>query len=326
MNGKETRNTADEPSAAVAVASAARLPARAFLTEVGPRDGLQNEAANISTATKIELCERLLVAGVHQLEATSFVSPKWVPQMADAAAVMAAIARRPGVRISALTPNRKGFDAALAASVDEVVIFAAASEAFSQRNLNCSIDESLARFAPVAEAARTHGVRLRAAVSVAFGCPFQGEVPVADVVALVRRLDALGCDEIGIADTIGVATAAQVTRVFEAVLAVIPAERVSAHFHDTYGQAVANVYASLQCGVYRFDSSIAGLGGCPYAPGATGNVATEDVIWLLHGLGIETGLDLDALVDTGQWISRQLGRPCAARAGNAITARRQGGQ
>ncbi len=300
-----------------------KLPQRAYVTEVGPRDGLQNEAQPVPTATKIELCERLLAAGVRQLEATSFVSPKWVPQMADAAEVMAAVGRRPNVRVSVLTPNRRGFDAALASGADEVVIFGAASEAFSMRNINCSIAESIERFAPVAAAARENGIRLRAAVSVAFGCPYQGEVPVADVVDVAKRMRDLGCDEIGIADTIGVGTASHVQRVFEAVLREISLDQVSAHFHDTYGQAVANVLASLQCGIYRFDSSIAGLGGCPYAKGATGNVATEDVVYLLHGLGIETGLDLDALVDTGQWISKQLQRPSASRAGNAIAARKR---
>ncbi len=300
-----------------------KLPQRVHITEVGPRDGLQNEAQPVPAAVKIELCERLLAAGVRQLEATSFVSPRWVPQMADAADVMAAVGRRPGARISVLTPNRKGFDAALASGADEVVIFGAASEAFSMRNINCSIAESIERFRPVAEAARENGVRLRAAVSVAFGCPYQGSVPVEAVVDVAARLRDLGCDEIGIADTIGVGTAGQVPRVFEAVLREVPVDRLSAHFHDTYGQAVANVYASLQTGIYRFDSSIAGLGGCPYAKGATGNVATEDVVYLLHGLGIETGLDLDRLVDAGQWISARLGRASASRAGNAISARRR---
>jgi hydroxymethylglutaryl-CoA lyase len=300
-----------------------KLPQRVYITEVGPRDGLQNESQPVSTATKIELCERLIAAGVRQLEATSFVSPKWVPQMADAAEVMAAVGRRPGVRVSVLTPNRKGFDAALAAGADEVVIFGAASEAFSIRNINCSIAESVERFAPVAAAARENGIRLRAAVSVAFGCPYQGDVPIEDVVDVARRMRDLGCDEIGIADTIGVGTAAHVQRVFEAVTREIPVDRISGHFHDTYGQAVANVFASLQSGIYRFDSSIAGLGGCPYAKGATGNVATEDVVYLLHGLGIETGLDLDALVDTGQWIAKKLDRASPSRAGNAIAARRR---
>ncbi len=300
-----------------------KLPQRAWITEVGPRDGLQNESQPVPTATKVELCERLIAAGVRQLEATSFVSPKWVPQMSDAADVMAAVGRRRNVRVSVLTPNRKGFDAALAAGADEVVIFGAASEAFSMRNINCSIAESIERFAPVAAAARENGIRLRAAVSVCFGCPYQGDVPIADVVDVARRMRDLGCDEIGIADTIGVGTAAHVQRVFEAVTREIPADRLSGHFHDTYGQAVANVFASLQSGISRFDSSIAGLGGCPYAKGATGNVATEDVVYLLHGLGIETGLDLDGLVETGQWISQQLGRASASRAGNAIAARRR---
>ena len=299
------------------------LPSRVLITEVGPRDGLQNEKQPVSTDVKIELCERLLGAGVRQLEATSFVSPKWVPQMADAADVMARLPRPAGATISVLTPNMKGFEAALAAGADEVVIFAAASEAFSMRNINCSIAESIERFRPVAQAAKANRLRLRAAVSVAFGCPYQGEVPVASVVDVSARLRDLGCDEIGIADTIGVGTAAQVARVFEAVLREVPADRLSGHFHDTYGQAIANVVASLQSGISRFDSSIAGLGGCPYAKGATGNVATEDVIYLLHGLGIETGLDLDRLVDTGQWISAQLGRRSMSRTGNALASRRQ---
>ncbi|MBC6959887.1 MAG: hydroxymethylglutaryl-CoA lyase [Lautropia sp.] len=300
-----------------------KLPSRVLITEVGPRDGLQNEKQPVSTDAKVELCTRLLQAGVRQLEATSFVSPKWVPQMADAAEVMARLPRPDGVAVSVLTPNMKGFEAALAAGADEVVIFAAASEAFSMRNINCSIAESIERFRPVAQAAIQHRLRLRAALSVAFGCPYEGEVPVAAVVDVASRLRDLGCDEIGIADTIGVGTAAQVERVFDAVAREVPLDRLSGHFHDTYGQAIANVVASLQAGVFRFDSSIAGLGGCPYAKGATGNVATEDVVYLMHGLGIETGLDLDALVDTGQWISRELGRASASRAGNAIAARRR---
>ncbi len=298
------------------------LPTRVHITEVGPRDGLQNEAQPVATATKIELCNRLTRAGVRQLEATSFVSPKWVPQMADAAAVLAAIDRQ-GIRVSVLTPNLKGMEGALAAGVDEVVIFGAASESFSQRNINCSIAESLARFEPVARMALENGIRLRAAVSVAFGCPYQGDVPMADVVDVARRFRDIGCHEIGIADTIGVATAGQVQRVFEAIQRVIPGEQLSGHFHDTYGQGVANVYACLQTGIARFDTSIAGLGGCPFAKGATGNVATEDVVWMLHGLGVQTGLDMKGLVDTGQWISAVLGRKSNARAGNAIAAREQ---
>jgi hydroxymethylglutaryl-CoA lyase len=299
------------------------LPSRVLITEVGPRDGLQNEKQPVSTDVKLDLCERLLAAGVRQLEATSFVSPKWVPQMADAAAVMTRLTRPAGVTVSVLIPNMKGFEAALAAGADEVVIFAAASEAFSMRNINCSIAESIERFRPVAQAARASRLRLRAAVSVAFGCPYQGEVPVASVVDVSARLRDLGCDEIGIADTIGVGTAGQVARVFAAVTREVPLDQLSGHFHDTYGQAIANVLASLQAGVFRFDSSIAGLGGCPYAKGATGNVATEDMVYLLHGLGVETGLDLDRLVDTGQWISAQLGRRGMSRAGNALAARRE---
>lgn len=299
------------------------LPASVHITEVGPRDGLQNEKSPVPVDVKVELCERLLRAGVKNLEATSFVSPKWVPQMADAAEVMARIPRTAGVTLSVLTPNIKGFESALAAGADEVVIFGAASEAFSRRNINCSIAESIERFRPVAEAAKAHRIRLRAAVSTAFGCPYQGEVPVASVVDVVERLRDLGCDEIGIADTIGVGTARHVRRVFEAAARVMPIDRLSGHFHDTYGQAIANVVAALETGVSRFDSSIAGLGGCPYAKGATGNVATEDVVYLLHGLGIHTGLDLDALVDAGQWISGFLHRKSGSRAGNAIAAKRE---
>ena len=298
------------------------LPSKVTITEVGPRDGLQNEKQPVPAQTKIELCARLLGAGIRNLEATSFVSPKWVPQLADAAEVMAAIVRPAGARISVLTPNMKGLENALAAGADEVVIFAAASEAFSQRNINCSIAESIERFRQVAQTARDAGLRVRGAVSVAFGCPYQGEVPVEAVVDVVQRLRDLGCDEIGIADTIGVGTAGHVKRVMQAAAREYALQDISGHFHDTYGQAMANVYACLEIGIARFDSSIAGLGGCPYAKGATGNVATEDVVYLLHGLGIETGLDLDRLVDTGQWISSLLGRKSLSRAGNAIAARR----
>lgn len=301
--------------------TARHLPSRVWLTEVGPRDGLQNEKQPVPAAVKLELCERLLAAGVTQLEATSFVSPKWVPQMADAAQVMAGIERRPGLRLSVLTPNMKGFEGALAAGADEVVIFGAASEAFSQRNINCTIAESIERFRPVAEAAQANGIRVRAAVSVAFGCPYQGEVPIADVVDITERFRDLGCDEIGIADTIGVGTADRVRSVFEAAARVYPLAQLSGHFHDTYGQGVANTLAALEVGVERFDTSIAGLGGCPFAKGATGNVATEDVVYLLHGLGIETGLDLHGLVRAGQWISEFLGRKSNSRAGNALAVK-----
>jgi hydroxymethylglutaryl-CoA lyase len=299
------------------------LPRNVHITEVGPRDGLQNEKQPVPAAVKVQLCERLLAAGVRNLEATSFVSPKWVPQMADAAEVMAAIPRPAGVTVSVLTPNMKGFEAALAAKADEVVIFGAASEAFSHRNINCSIAESIERFRPVAQAAHDHGLRVRAAVSTAFGCPYQGEVPIASVVDVVRRLRDIGAHEIGIADTIGVATADHVKAVMEAAAREYPLAQISGHFHDTYGQAIANVYASLQVDVSRFDASVAGLGGCPYAKGATGNVATEDVVYLLHGLGISTGLDLDRLVDAGQWISSFLGRKSMSRAGNALAAKKQ---
>ncbi|MDE2047001.1 MAG: hydroxymethylglutaryl-CoA lyase [Betaproteobacteria bacterium] len=298
------------------------LPPHVQLTDVGPRDGLQNEKAQVATAVKVELIERLADAGVRNVESTSFVSPKWVPQMGDAAEVMAGIRRRPGVMYSVLTPNMKGFDGALAARADEVVIFGAASEAFSQRNINCSIAESIARFEPVARAAQAAGMRVRAAVSCALGCPYQGEVPVQSVADVVQRFAALGCDEIGIADTIGVGTAGQVSRVFEAAARVVPLAQISGHFHDTYGQALANVYACLQLGVNRFDASVGGLGGCPYAKGATGNVATEDVVYLLHGLGIDTGIDLDALIDAGLFISAALGKPYTARAGKALATKR----
>ena len=298
------------------------LPTHVALVDVGPRDGLQNEAAPVSAATKIELVHRLQAAGLRQIEATSFVSPKWVPQMADAAEVMAGIQRQPGVRYSVLTPNMKGFEGALAAGADEVVVFAAASEAFSQRNINCSITESIARFQPVVAAAHAHGMRVRAAVSCALGCPYQGEVAVDDVDDVVDRLLGIGCDHIGIADTIGVGTAGQVQRVMERALQRVPVAELSGHFHDTYGQALTNIHACLQLGVHTFDTSVAGLGGCPYAKGATGNVATEDVVYLLHGLGIETGIDLDALVDAGAFISEQLGRKPNSRVATALLNKR----
>ena len=291
------------------------------ITEVGPRDGLQNEKQMIDTAVKVELCNRLLAAGVENLEATSFVSPKWVPQMSDAAQVMAQVNRISGRIYSVLTPNLRGFEAALASGAMEVVIFGAASEAFSQRNINCSIAESISRFSEVAAAARTNGIRLRAAVSVAFGCPYQGDVPVASVVDVVERFRDMGCDEIGIADTIGVGTSGQVRKVMDAAAKVYSIDQISGHFHDTYGQGVANAMACVESGVSRLDSSIAGLGGCPYAKGATGNVATEDIVYMLHGMGYNTGLDLNQLVATGQWISEHLGRKSSSRAGNAIAAK-----
>jgi hydroxymethylglutaryl-CoA lyase len=301
------------------------IPAKVKIVEVGPRDGLQNEKEFVSTETKIELVNRLSDAGLRNVEATSFVSPKWVPQMADGAAVMAGIARRAGTIYSVLTPNMRGFEGAIEAKADEVVIFGAASEAFSQKNINCSIAESIARFEPVAKAAKDAGVRLRASISCALGCPYQGEVPVASVVDVVERMAALGCDEIDIADTIGVGTATRTREVLAAASRVFPRERLSGHFHDTYGQAVANIYAALQEGIEIFHASVAGLGGCPYAKGATGNVATEDVVYLMNGLGIETGIDLGKLVEIGDFISRAIGKPSASRAGKALLAKQRDG-
>ena len=298
------------------------LPAQVKIVEVGPRDGLQNEKDTIPAGVKIELVDRLTNAGFANIEAASFVSPKWVPQMATSTDVMAGITRKPGVIYSALTPNMKGFEAALAAGADEVVIFGSASEAFSQKNINCSIAESIERFADVASAAKQYGKRLRGSISCSFGCPYQGEVPIASVVDVVRRLRALGCDEIDIADTIGVGTARQVQAVMSAAAQEFAIGGLSGHFHDTYGQALANIYASLEVGISIFHSSVSGLGGCPYAKGATGNVATEDVLVLLRGLEIDTGIDLDQVVDAGQFISLSLGRKGGSRAGNAIAAKR----
>jgi hydroxymethylglutaryl-CoA lyase len=300
----------------------ASLPASVKIIEVGPRDGLQNEAQTIPADIKIELVNRLSQAGFANVEAASFVSPKWVPQMATSTDVMAGIMRRPGTIYSALVPNMKGFDAALASGVDEVVIFAAASEAFSQKNINCSIAESIERFREVAESAKKHNLRLRGALSCAFGCPYQGEVSGDSVADVVRRLRDLGCDEIDIADTIGVATPRHVQAIMQRAIAEFPIERLSGHFHDTYGQALANIYASLEVGITIYHASVAGLGGCPYAKGATGNVATEDVLYMMRGLGIATGIDFDKVVDAGQFISRHLGRPAVSRAGNAIAAKR----
>ena len=298
------------------------FPTHVTLVDVGPRDGLQNEAQPVAAADKIELVHRLQAAGLREIEVTSYVSPKWVPQMADNAQVMAGIQRQPGVRYSVLTPNMKGFEGALASQADEVVIFAAASEAFSQRNINCSIAESIERFRPVAEAAKAHGMKVRAAVSCALGCPYEGEVSLDAVEDVVQRLLDIGSDHIGIADTIGVGTAGRVTAVMERALKHVPLPELSGHFHDTYGQALTNIYASLTLGVHIFDTSIAGLGGCPYAKGATGNVATEDVVYLLHGLGITTGIDLDALIDAGAFISNVLGRKPVSRVSNALLAKR----
>jgi hydroxymethylglutaryl-CoA lyase len=300
------------------------LPKKVKIVEVGPRDGLQNEKEALSAEVKIELVNRLARAGFPNVEAASFVSPKWVPQMATSAEVMAGIERLPGTIYSALTPNMQGFEAALAAKADEVVIFGSASEAFSQKNINCSIAESIARFEPVAKAAKANGLRLRGSISTAFGCPYQGDVPLDAVADVVRRMRDLGCDEIDIADTIGVATARKTQAVMLAASQEFPLARLSGHFHDTYGQALANIYAALEVGVAIFHSSVSGLGGCPYAKGATGNVATEDVLYLMNGLGIETGIDLDQVVDAGQFISQALGRKGVSRAGNALLAKRAG--
>jgi hydroxymethylglutaryl-CoA lyase len=302
--------------------SVASLPPRVTLVDVGPRDGLQNEKAPVEAAHKVELVHRLQAAGVREVEVTSFVSPKWVPQMADNTAVMAAVQRRAGVRYSVLVPNLKGLEAALPTKPDEIVVFGAASEAFSQRNINCGIDESIERFRPVVAAAREAGVKVRGAISCALGCPYQGEVSLDDVERVVRLMKDIGVQHIGVADTIGVGTARRAQAALERALRHYPLHEVSGHFHDTYGQALANIYACLELGVHTFDASVAGLGGCPYAKGATGNVATEDVVFMLHGLGIGTGIDLNALVDAGAFISGVLGRAPVSRAGRALLARR----
>ena len=298
------------------------LPRHVEVVEVGPRDGLQNEANPVPSAVKVDLIDRLAAAGLPNVEAAAFVSPKWVPQMAGSSEVMAAIRRHPGTVYSALVPNMKGMEAALAAGVDEVVVFSAASEAFAQKNINCSIAESIERFRPVAAAAQAAGVKLRGSISVALGCPYQGEVAPAAVAEVVRRMADLGCDSIDIADTIGVGTAGAVQAVFAACAEAFPIERLAGHFHDTYGQALANILAALQMGVVSFHSSVAGLGGCPYAKGATGNVATEDVVYMLQGMGIDTGIDLDKLIDAGQFISEFLGRPSGSRVARAMLAKR----
>jgi hydroxymethylglutaryl-CoA lyase len=302
------------------------MPSRVTLVDVGPRDGLQNEKQNVDAAVKIELVHRLQAAGLREIEVTSFVSPKWVPQMSDNAAVMAGIDRRPGVRYSVLIPNMKGLDAALSAPraewPDEIVVFAAATEAFSRKNINCSIAESFERFAPVVAAAHAHGVKVRGSVSVAFGCPYEGEVSADQVERVVELMKSVGVDHCGIADTIGVGTPKKVQAGMERALKHYPVAEVSGHFHDTYAQAIGNVYASLEVGISTFDASVAGLGGCPYAKGATGNVATEDVLFLLDGLGIETGVSIDAVVDAAAFISGVLGRKPVSRSGNALLAKR----
>jgi hydroxymethylglutaryl-CoA lyase len=293
------------------------LPQNVRLVEVGPRDGLQNEQQPISVADKVRLVDDLSAAGLSYIEVGSFVSPKWVPQMAGSSEVFAQIQQRTGVTYAALTPNMQGFEAALAAGVKEVAVFAAASEAFSQKNLNCSISASLARFVPVMAAAQQHGVRVRGYVSCVLGCPYEGDVPAAQVAAVAKELFAMGCYEVSLGDTVGTGSAGNTRKLFEVVGRDIPRNQLAGHFHDTYGQALANIYASLLEGISVFDSSVAGLGGCPYAKGASGNVASEDVLYLLNGLGIHTGIDLEQLVLAGQRICSVLGRENGSRVARA---------
>lgn len=300
------------------------LPSRVTLVDVGPRDGLQNEKEPVATEHKAQLVHMLQAAGLKEIEVTSFVSPKWVPQMADNVAVMAAIERQPGVRYAVLTPNMKGLEAAIPTRPDEIVVFAAASEAFSQKNINCSIAESIERFAPVVEAAKVAGIKVRGALSCAVGCPYEGDISADQVERVVRLMKDIGVEHLGVADTIGVGTPRKVQAAMERALKHYPLVEVSGHFHDTYGQALANIYACLELGVHQFDTSVAGLGGCPYAKGATGNVASEDVVFMLNGLGIDTGIDLDRLVDAGAFISGVLGRLPVSRVGRALLAKRAG--
>ena len=299
-----------------------KLPQRVQITDVGPRDGLQNESAPVSASIKIELVHRLQAAGLKHIEVTSFVSPKWVPQMADNAEVMRGLQRQADVTYSVLTPNLKGLEAALLTHPDAVVVFGSASEAFSQKNINCSIAESIERFAPVVQADHAAGVAVRGAMSCCLGCPYEGEVSPERVGYLAGLMKDIGIEHAYVADTIGVGTPRRVQAALEATLRHYSIDQVAGHFHDTYGQALSNTLAALELGVWQFDTSVAGLGGCPYAKGATGNVATEDVVYMLHGMGIETGIDLDALVDAGQYISQQLGRPTSSRVGRALSLAR----
>jgi len=300
------------------------IPSKVKIVEVGPRDGLQNEKEPVPAAVKVELVHRLQDAGLKEIEVTSFVSPKWVPQMGDNAEVMAGIARRADVRYSVLTPNLKGFEAAVLTRPDEIVVFGAASETFSQKNINCSIAESIERFRPVVQAAVEKGIAVRGAISCAVGCPYEGDIAPERVELVARLMRDIGVQHVGVADTIGVGTPNTVQRALEAALKHYTVDQVSGHFHDTYGMALANTLASLQIGIWNFDTSVAGLGGCPYAKGATGNVATEDVVFLLHGMGIETGIDLDKLVDAGKFISDFLGRKPNSRAATALLNKRLG--
>jgi len=296
------------------------MPSAVRIVEVGARDGLQNEKTIVPTAVKIELIDRLSATGLRTIEATSFVSPKWVPQLADAADVYTAIARKPGVRYPVLVPNEQGYDRARAVGAEEVAVFTAASEAFNQKNINASIDESIERFRPVLERALADGVRVRGYVSTVLGCPYQGDVPVTDVVRVASRLHALGCYEISLGDTIGVGTPAKAAAMLRAVAAEVPMPALAVHFHDTYGQALANILACLEEGVAVVDAAVSGTGGCPYAKGASGNVASEDVVYMLQGMGIETGIDLAALSDTGRWLAALLGHDTGSKVTKARSA------
>ncbi|GAB1037868.1 hydroxymethylglutaryl-CoA lyase [Shewanella algae] len=295
------------------------LPPKVSLFEVGPRDGLQNETS-VSTQAKIALIEALADAGVKRIEAASFVSPKWVPQMADSGEVLRGISRRVGVCYSALTPNLKGLELALAAGADEVAVFAAASEGFSQKNINCSIEESIARFEPLLSRAKEQGIRVRGYVSCVLGCPYDGEIAPAEVARVADILHQLGCYEISLGDTIGVGTPLKARKMLETVAERVPVERLALHFHDTYGQALANILACLETGVSVIDTSVAGLGGCPYAKGASGNLASEDLVYMLHGMGIDTGIDLNKLARAGRQISQQLGRQTGSKVARALGA------
>jgi hydroxymethylglutaryl-CoA lyase len=295
------------------------LPAHVRIVEVGPRDGLQNEKTLVPTADKIALIDRLSATGLQTIEATSFVSPKWVPQLADAAEVFAGIARRPGVAYPVLVPNEQGYERARAVGATEIAVFTAASEAFNRKNINASIDESIERFRPVLERAQADGVRVRGYVSTVLGCPYQGDVPIADVMRVAGRLHDLGCYEISLGDTIGVGTPAKAREMLRAVATQVPMGALAVHFHDTYGQALANILACLEEGVSVVDAAVSGTGGCPYAKGASGNVATEDVVYMLHGMGIATGIDLDRLIDTGRWLAALLGRAGGSKVGLART-------
>jgi len=297
------------------------LPTQVRIVEVGPRDGLQNEKNIIATADKITLIDRLSATGLRSIEATSFVSPKWVPQLADAAEVYAGITRQPGISYPVLVPNEQGYERARAVGVTEIAVFTAASEAFNRKNINAGIDESLARFAPVMERAKADGVKVRGYVSTVLGCPYQGDVPVSDVVRVAKALHDMGCYEVSLGDTIGVGTPGKARAMLQAVAAEVPMPALAVHFHDTYGQALSNILACLEEGVAVVDAAVSGAGGCPYAKGASGNVASEDVVYMLHGLGIGTGIDLDRLAETGRWLAALLGRETGSKAGKALLSR-----